>query len=89
MGADGPLSDDVMKCRLKPMRRDDYPVGFSDEQWARLEAAFPDGVCDYAKPGVAQRATIPWLTYQDKRGRVKYGGKPLGRPPVSRRVRTR
>ena len=25
-GADGPLTEDVMKCRLKPMRRDDYPV---------------------------------------------------------------
>jgi hypothetical protein len=87
MGADGPLSDDVMKCQLKPMRADDYPVAFTAAQWARLQQAFPAGVCDYSRPGVAQAATIPWLTYQDKRGRVVYGGKPLRRPPVSRRVK--
>ena len=46
------MSDDVMKCRLKPMRRDDYPVTFTDAQWQRLQGAFPGGVCDYTKPGV-------------------------------------
>ena len=86
-GADGPLTEDVMKCRLKAMRREDYPVTFSDEQWSRLQAAFPGGVCDYSKPGVAQDGAIPWLSYQDRRGRVIYGGKPLGRRPVSHRIR--
>jgi hypothetical protein len=86
-GADGPLTEDVMKCRLKPMRRDDYPVTFSDAQWERLEQAFPAGVCDYAKPGVSQHGAVPWLTYQDRRGRVIYGGKRLGRAPVSHRIR--
>jgi hypothetical protein len=86
-GAGGPLSEDVMKCQLKPLSRDDYPVTFTDAQWASLQAAFPGGVCDFSRPGVAQGKTIPWLTYQDRRGRVIYGGKPLGRPPVSRRVR--
>jgi hypothetical protein len=84
-GADGPLTEDVMKCRLKPMRRDDYPVSFTDAQWRRLEQAFPGGVCDYAKPGISQHDTIPWLTYQGKLGHVIYGGRPMGRPPVSRR----
>ena len=46
-----------MKCRLKPMRRDDYPVTFTDAQWARLQGAFPSGVCDYRRLGVAQRGT--------------------------------
>ena len=86
-GADGPLSDDVMKCRLKPMRREDYPVTFTDAQWQRLQEAFPGGVCDYAKPGVSQHGAVSWLTYQTRRGRVIYGGKPMGRPPRSRRVR--
>jgi hypothetical protein len=86
-GADGPLAEDVMKCRLKPMRRDDYPVVFTDQQWNRLQAAFPGGVCDYSKPGVSQRGAIPWLTYQDRRGRVIYGGKPLGPPPRSKPLR--
>jgi hypothetical protein len=48
--------------------------------------AFPDGVCDYSKPGIDQHGAIPWLTYQDKRGRA-YGGKPMGPPPVSHRIR--
>ncbi|HET6280203.1 MAG TPA: DUF6351 family protein [Polyangia bacterium] len=87
-GADGPLAEDVMKCRLKPMRRDDYPVTFTDDQWKRLQQAFPGGVCDYSKPGVSQHGAIAWLTYQDQRGRVIYGGKAMGRPPASHRIST-
>ncbi len=68
LGADGPLTDDVMKCQLKPMRRDDYPVTFTDAQWERLQQAFPGGVCDYTKPGVSQRGAVSWLTYQTRRG---------------------
>jgi hypothetical protein len=37
---------------------------------------------------VDQQPTIPWLTYQDSRGNVIYGGKPMGRAPVSREFRT-
>jgi Tannase-like family of unknown function (DUF6351) len=85
-GADGPLSEDVMKCQLKPLRRDDYPVVFTDDQWSKLQKAFPGGVCDYSKPGVSQHGAVAWLTYQDRRGHVIYGGKPMGPAPVSRRV---
>jgi hypothetical protein len=87
LGADEPMTDDVMKCRLKPLRRDDYPVAFTGAQWRELQKAFPGGVCDYSKPGVSQHGATAWLTYQDKRGRVIYGGRPLGRRPVSHRVR--
>jgi hypothetical protein len=86
-GADGPKTEDVMKCELKPMRRDDYPATFTEGQWARLQQAFPGGVCDYSKPGVSQHGAIGWLTYQDSRGRAIYGGKPMGKPPLSRRAR--
>jgi hypothetical protein len=85
-GADGPLSEDVMKCHLKPMRRDDYPATFTDEQWAELQAAFPDGVCDYSRRGISQRGAISWLTYQDAHGDVIYGGKPMGPPPTSQPI---
>jgi hypothetical protein len=74
MGAGQPMTDDVMKCRLKPMRRDDYPVSFTDSQWARLQEAFPGGVCDYSKPGVSQDGAVSWLIYQDRKGRAVYGG---------------
>jgi hypothetical protein len=88
-GAGGPLSEDIMKCQLKPMVRADYPVTFSDQQWNRLQQAFPGGVCDYSKPGVGQGDTVSWLTYQTRGGKVIYGGKPLGPAPVSHRLASR
>jgi len=75
-----PLADDILKCQLQPMRRADYNVAFTDDQWARLNKAFPTGVCNYGKPGVAQQPTVSRLTYQDAAGHVIYGGTPL--PPV-------
>ncbi|HVF52585.1 MAG TPA: DUF6351 family protein [Actinomycetota bacterium] len=81
--ADMPFTDDVLKCRLKPLNKEDYPVEFTDAQWERLEAAFPTGVCNYGKPGLYQHGAVEWLTYQDARGRVIYGGRPLGAPPRS------
>jgi Tannase-like family of unknown function (DUF6351) len=48
--AGAPLSDDVMKCRLKPLDRGGHDVAFTDDQWARLRKAFPPGVCDWTEP---------------------------------------
>ena len=44
------------------------PSRSRDAEWTTLQPTFPDGVCDYSKPGVDQQATIPWLTYQDAHG---------------------
>ncbi len=71
-------ADDTMKCNLKPLRREDYPVQFTDSQFARLRATFPLGVCDYTKAGVDRTPTVPWLSYADGPG-----GKPLGDPDAS------
>jgi Tannase-like family of unknown function (DUF6351) len=77
------IATDTNKCQLKPLRRADYyPVTFTDEEWAQLETAFPTGVCDWSRPGVDQRNTIPWLTYQDANGDVVYGGRRLGPAPA-------
>jgi hypothetical protein len=73
-----PFTLDHFKCQLKPLSRSDYSVAFTDEQWQRLEEAFPTGVCDYAKPPVGQQASLPWVTFADGPG-----GRPLGEPPVS------
>jgi hypothetical protein len=81
--ADEPKTDDVLKCRLKPLRKDDYPVAFAAADWAALQHAFPTGVCDYSRPGVAQHGATGWLSYQDGAGAVVYGGRPLGPAPVS------
>jgi hypothetical protein len=78
------VETDVNKCMLKPLRRTDYyPIAFSDEQWARLQSAFPNGVCDWSRKGVNQTDPVAWQTYQDGAvGDVVYGGKPLGKAPV-------
>ncbi len=79
------MTTDVNKCQMKPLDRNaDYGPGFSDAQCAEMRAIFPDGVCDYGKPGVGQAPTVPWLTYQDATGRVVYGGTPLpANPPAA------
>lgn len=84
VAGDNNYSDNA-KCQLKPLRRtDDYGAfGLSDAQWTRLEAAFPEGVCDYSKPGVGFTETVPWLTYQRADGSVVYGGTPMGEAPRS------
>jgi hypothetical protein len=78
-----PLSTDQNKCALQPLNRSSYKVAFTDAQWSQLQSIFPTGVCDYSKPGVSQQPTVAWLTYEDARGKVIYGGRPLGPPPVS------
>jgi hypothetical protein len=71
------------KCQLKPLVKSDYlPVLFTDEQWEKLQQTFPGGVCDYSKPLVAIRPTVPWLTYKNVDG-----GEPLPPAPTSRRLR--
>ena len=77
------ITTDANKCRLKPLRRSDYTLPFTDGQWAELQHTFPAGVCDYSKRAIAQQPTIPWLAYQNGAGGVIYGGGPLGRAPVS------
>lgn len=61
--AGGPLSNDILKCQLKPIDYADYAVTFSDEEKRRLEATFPSGVCDWSKPGVHQQVNKTWLSY--------------------------
>jgi hypothetical protein len=85
MVAGDALTNDTNKCRLKALSRADSRglIPFTDEQWAQYEALFPQGVCDYSKPGVGQQGTIPWQTYQgDVEGDdVIYGGRALPEPP--------
>jgi len=82
--ADQPNTADVLKCQLKPLNRnDDYgPFGFTDAQWTQLRSVFPNGVCDYTKPGVSQQPTVPWLSYGSASG-VVTGGTPLPAAPAN------
>ncbi|CAN5191334.1 DUF6351 family protein [soil metagenome] len=77
--AGAPDTNDSGKCVLKPLKAADYgAIKFSAEQWASLNATFPTGVCDYAKPMVDFRMTTPWLTYSGE-GKAQ----PLGPAPKS------
>ena len=63
--AGGPLAENIFKCQLKPLNfaDPDYTgVLFSASQQSRLQAVFPDGVCDWSKPGVEQqKLSGTWL----------------------------
>ncbi|HJN50297.1 MAG: DUF6351 family protein [Pseudomonadales bacterium] len=76
--AGGPLAENVWKCGLKPLLRSDYATEFDDSEWQRLAAVFPDGVCDWSKPGVGMQPAVPWLDYSGGPG-----GKPLPQAPSS------
>jgi hypothetical protein len=83
-----PLTSDVLKCRLRPLDRLEYRrfnVVFTDSQWGRLQPVFPNGVCDYSRPGVGQQPPVAgagWLTLASGPG-----GQPLGPPPQSQPLR--
>ena len=41
-----------LKCQLKPVDQSDFTREVTGEQLESLRAVFPQGVCDYSKPGV-------------------------------------
>jgi hypothetical protein len=77
--AGGPLTENILKCQLKPLVAGDYTgVTFTAGQLARLNAVFATGVCDWSKPGVSQQDPVSPQTYQ-----AGPGGAPLPPPPQS------
>ncbi|MDH3319983.1 MAG: DUF6351 family protein [Betaproteobacteria bacterium] len=71
IAAGGPVAGDILKCRLKPVKASDYAVTFSPDEHARLKAIFPDGVCDWSRPGVGQKEQKDtWLSFP-KAGKAK------------------
>ncbi len=58
IAAGGPMTDDIFKCQLKPIDAADYKTAPNADQMAQLKATFPDGVCDWTKPGVGQQAKL-------------------------------
>ena len=65
IAAGGPLTDDVLKCRLSAPRRSSYDVAFTDAEWRQLNAIFRTGVCDYSLPGVGQQRSMPWSRFDN------------------------
>jgi hypothetical protein len=64
MVAGGPIENDIVACQLRPLDPADYEVDFSAEEWARLEAIFAHGVCDWSAPGIEQQPLLgTWLSF--------------------------
>src|SRR5262249_9453084 len=76
IAAGGPQTDDVFKCQVKPVDAKDYKVAPTADQMTALKAAFPDGVCDYTKPGVGP---VPlagtWLMFQGESKTISLAAK--------------
>jgi len=62
--AGAPRRNDILKCQVLPADQFTPPVPFTEAQRQRLQAVFPDGLCDWTKPGVGQ---VPiegtWLSF--------------------------
>ncbi|WP_334189815.1 DUF6351 family protein [Noviherbaspirillum sp.] len=77
--AGGPLSENVLKCQLKPFNAAEYaPRTLTAEQQNRLQAVFPGGVCDWSKPGVGQQDAVSPLTFA-----AGPGGAPMPAAPAA------
>lgn len=55
IAAGAPLANDIIKCALKPVNAKDYAQPLTAGQLAKLKTIFPEGVCDYSRPGVGQQ----------------------------------
>jgi hypothetical protein len=82
IAAGGPFTNDNLKCELRPIDPAEYGGRLSAADLERLAAVFPDGVCDFDRPGVEQQdAAGTWYTFAGGPG-----GRPLGPEPVSSAV---
>ncbi len=66
--AGAPITEHIVKCALQSVDQAIaaglYSIELSADQRERLEAIFPEGVCDYSRPGVGERDPIgTWLRY--------------------------
>jgi hypothetical protein len=62
--AGAPLRQTTAKCVLQPLDVGDYPVALTPGQEARLQATFPQGVCDWSEPGIEEGPALgTWLDF--------------------------
>ena len=67
--AGAPITNDVIKCQLRPIAASDYKATLSADDMARLKRIFPNGVCDWSRPGVEQQSLAgTWQSFNTARG---------------------
>jgi len=68
LAAGAPIDSSIIKCQLKPINPTDYKATFTSAQMTRLRGIFPDGVCDWSKPGVEQTDnSVTWASFGPSR----------------------
>ncbi len=64
LAAGEPITNTFLKCSVKPVNPSDYLKTLTAAELERLRRVFPEGVCDYSKPGVEQQPPQGvWLRY--------------------------
>ena len=53
----------MIKCQLKPIDANEYGPSFTAADLTRLRRIFPDGVCDWSRPGANQVPVVPWASF--------------------------
>lgn len=61
--AGAPIAADIIKCQLRPVAVADYTVAITPIELDQIRVVFPQGVCDYSKPGVEQTKSTPWASF--------------------------
>jgi hypothetical protein len=57
MVAGEPLTNNVLKCQLKAVDERDYRRALTAGELEKIRKIFPNGVCNYSLPGIAQVPT--------------------------------
>ncbi len=76
--AGGNLSENVLKCALRPVNDADYGNRLDAALLARLRTVFSTGVCDWSKPGIGQQDAVSPLNFS-----TGPGGRAFSAAPVS------
>ena len=76
--AGGNLSENILKCALRPVNDAEYGGRLDAGQLTRLKAVFATGVCDWNQRGIGQQDALGPLTFKGGPGGVAFGA-----PPVS------
>jgi hypothetical protein len=67
--AGAPITNDIIKCQLRPIAASDYKVALTADEMTRLKKIFAGGVCDWSKSGVDQQTLAgTWQTFNTERG---------------------
>lgn len=80
--AGGALSENVLKCQLKPLNAAEYaPATVTASQLTRLQSVFSTGVCDWSKPGVGQQEAVSPLSFAAGAGGAAIPAAPTAKAP--------